>query len=175
MTSKTRYVVISSALVLFVGLGSGLVAYYSGFQARAFSTAGGPEELQYIPHDAVVVAYADVRHLMGSPLRQRIGTPTQRGPGGQDGQRASSQTGINIETDIDHVVATLVGDPAAGAGPGAGMVQPTAPQRSQDRGVDARPRRPGSRIRTSVSSSRRLAVTTPATPIPQTPVRPRRN
>ena len=125
MTSRTRYVVISSALVLFVGLGSGLVAYYSGFQARAFSSAGGPEELQYVPHDAVVVAYADVRHLMGSQLRQRIrdANPNAGPLAGGDGQRAfENQTGINIETDIDHVVATLVGDPAVGAGPGAGMV-----------------------------------------------------
>src|SRR6185436_20871493 len=102
MTSRTRYVVISSALVLFVGLGSGLVAYYSGFQARAFSSAGGPEELQYVPHDAVVVAYADVRHLMGSQLRQRIrdANPNAGPLAGGDGQRAfENQTGINIETD----------------------------------------------------------------------------
>src|SRR5436190_19980605 len=118
MASRTRYVVISSVLVLFVGLGSGLVAYYAGFQARAFSTVGGPEELQYVPHDALVVAYADVRHVMSSALRQRIrdAAPKTGGLASGDGQREfENQTGINIETDIDHVVAALVGDPAAGA------------------------------------------------------------
>jgi hypothetical protein len=35
MTTRTRYFVIVSLLVLGVGLGSGLVAYYVGFPARA--------------------------------------------------------------------------------------------------------------------------------------------
>ena len=45
MTTKTRYFVIASLLVLGVGLGTGLVAYYVGFPAGAPTRAGGPEEL----------------------------------------------------------------------------------------------------------------------------------
>jgi hypothetical protein len=120
MTARTRYFVISSALVMFVGVGSGLVAYYAGFPARAFSSRGGPEELQYIPHDATVVAYADVRHIMASELRQRI---RRAKPGQDNGQHEfENQTGINVETDIDHVVAYLQADAAGGTGRGSGLV-----------------------------------------------------
>ena len=39
-TTKTRYFVIVSLLVLTIGLGTGLVAYYGGFPIGA--TQGGP-------------------------------------------------------------------------------------------------------------------------------------
>src|SRR5262249_442419 len=64
MVAKTRYFVIVSLLVLGVGLGTGLVAYYVGFPAGAFTRAGGPEELQYVPRTATVVAYANVNEIM---------------------------------------------------------------------------------------------------------------
>jgi hypothetical protein len=72
MTTKTRYFVIVSLLVLGVGLGTGLVAYYVGFPAGAAQRAGGPEELQYIPHDATVIAFANVQDVMNSELRQKL-------------------------------------------------------------------------------------------------------
>ena len=107
MTSRTRYFVISSLLILFVGLGSGLVAYYVGFPAGAFSS-GGPDELRYIPHDVAVVAYADVREVMASEFRQHL---REVAPGQENGRREfEQQTGINIETDIQHVVASLQRD-----------------------------------------------------------------
>ena len=40
MTTKTRYFVVVSLLVLGVGFGTGLVAYYVGFPAGAFSWRG---------------------------------------------------------------------------------------------------------------------------------------
>ena len=121
MTARTRYFVISSVLVTFVGVGSGLVAYYSGFPAGAAASSGpGPEELQYIPADATVVAYADVRHIMASELRQKIRTLM---PGQENGQHEfERQTGINVETDIDHVVACIQADSSGGKGPGVGLV-----------------------------------------------------
>ena len=42
MTSKTRYFVIASLLVIGVGLGTGLVAYYVGFPAGAFAGTRRP-------------------------------------------------------------------------------------------------------------------------------------
>src|SRR5262245_64836091 len=72
MTSKTRYFVIASLLVIGVGLGTGLVAYYVGFPAGAFAGRGGPAELEYVPRDAAVIAYADVRDVMTSELRQKL-------------------------------------------------------------------------------------------------------
>jgi hypothetical protein len=119
MTARTRYFVVSSLLVLFVGLGSGLVAYYVGFPAGAISSTGGPEELKYLPHDVAVVAYADVREVMASGFRQRL---LQAAPGQETGRRElEQQTGINIETDIEHVVASLEAG-TNGGNPSAGIV-----------------------------------------------------
>jgi hypothetical protein len=103
MARRTRYFVIASLLVLTVGLGAGLVAYYVGFPT-AFAQQG-PDELQLIPRDAALVAYANVHEVMVSNLRDRLRSAIPDKP---DGQREFEEhTGINIETDIDHVVASL--------------------------------------------------------------------
>src|ERR1043166_9756411 len=72
MTAKTRYFVIVSLLVVGVGLGTGLVAYYVGFPATALFSGSGPEELRYMPDTASVVAAVDVREIMASDVRQRL-------------------------------------------------------------------------------------------------------
>ena len=122
MTTRTRYFVVGSLLTVGVGLGIGVVAYSTGFATSAYTLQGGPEELQFVPANASLVAYADVHDLMLSNLRQRV---RQALPGKLDGQGDfQNQTGINIETDIDHVIAALVpstGD-QAGQRPGAGIV-----------------------------------------------------
>jgi hypothetical protein len=120
MTTRTRYFVIASLLVLGVGLSTGLVAYYVGLPAGAFANRGGPEELGYVPRDATVVAYANVQEIMNSELRQKLhrALPMQ-----ENGQRElANATGINIETDIDRVVACLHPDADSTKMPGAGMV-----------------------------------------------------
>jgi hypothetical protein len=102
MTRQTRYFMTGSAAVLAVGLCTGLVAYYGGgFQALNAST--GPDELAYVPRASAVVAFADVRSIMDSELRQRF---KQAVPMGEEGQREFLEhTGIDIERDIDYVVA----------------------------------------------------------------------
>jgi hypothetical protein len=103
MTKQTRYFMAGSAAILAAGLCTGLVAYYGGgFQALSAST--GPTELAYVPADASVVAYADVRSIMDSELRQRL-KPVL--PGEQGQQEFLRHTGINIETDVDYVVTSL--------------------------------------------------------------------
>jgi hypothetical protein len=94
--------------VLAVGVGTGLVAYYVGLPGGLIGR-DGPAELQYVPRDAAVVAYADVREIMLSDVRQKLRRVVPSGaPGGTDGQRQfREQTGIDIESDIDHVVASL--------------------------------------------------------------------
>jgi hypothetical protein len=120
MTARTRYFVIVSLLVVGVGLGTGLVAYYVGFPAGAFTQAGGPAELQLVPRNATVVAYANVGEIMASDLRQRLRRAI---PIHEDGQKElEERTGINIETDIDRIIACLNPDPENTSGPGAGMV-----------------------------------------------------
>ena len=119
MINRTRYFVIASLLVLGVGLGIGLVAFYVGFPAGAFQRRGGPEELQYIPRDTALIAFADVQQIMASDLRQKLRKVI---PFHENGQREfQDRTGINIETDVDRVVACLYPDRDVRA-KGAGMV-----------------------------------------------------
>jgi len=119
VTTKTRYFVIVSLLVMFVGLGTGLVAYYVGFPANAFFNRSTPEELRYLPGNAGLVAYADVREIMASDLRQRLRQAF--GAEVQDNSRRQFQdlTGINFETDIERIVACF--DPGGTTG-GNGLV-----------------------------------------------------
>jgi len=120
MTTRTRYFVIVSLLVLGVGVGTGLVAYYVGFPARADGPAGGPKELAYVPRDASVIAFANVQEIMTSDLRQKIRRGVPLPENGQ--QELQEKTGINLETDVDRVVACARAQ-ADGAGmPGAGLV-----------------------------------------------------
>ena len=104
MTRSTRYFFAGSAAVLAAGLCTGLVAYYGGgFQALSAST--GPIELRYVPPDAAVIAYADVGAIMNSELRLRI---KEAMPMHQQGQEEfAKETGIDIERDIQYVVAAV--------------------------------------------------------------------
>ena len=116
MTAKTRYFVIASLLVMFVGLGAGLVAYYVGFPATAFFNHSGPDELKYLPSNASLVGSVEVREIMASDLRQRL---RQAMGAEQDTGRRQFQelTGINFETDIERVVGGFdAGGPAGNNG-----------------------------------------------------------
>src|SRR6185436_13318889 len=72
MTKKTRNFVLVSGAILIIGLGTGLVASYMGLPVSLLSSAAGPDELQYVPQNAAVVAYANVRDVMNSEFRQRF-------------------------------------------------------------------------------------------------------
>jgi hypothetical protein len=104
MTRNTRYFFAGSAAVLVAGLCTGLVAYYGGgFQALSAST--GPIELRYVPPDAAVIAYADVAAIMNSELRLRIKEVMPMQEKGQE--EFQQETGIDIERDIQYVVAAV--------------------------------------------------------------------
>jgi len=105
MTAKTRYFMFGSVLVLTVGLSIGLVAYYGGVPGGLFAGQPGPAELKYVPSDAAVVAYANVRDVMNSQLRQRLRQFEGMTDEGRD--EFKDKTGIDIEQDIDHVVACM--------------------------------------------------------------------
>src|SRR5260221_6217042 len=104
MTTKTRYSMGGSAAILIAGLGTGLVAYYGGGFPSLSASRTGPSELSYVPADAAVVAFANVREVMDSQLRQRLKEVLPQEQGRQEFQE---QTGVNIETDIDYVVAAM--------------------------------------------------------------------
>jgi len=103
MTKKTRSFLVGSVIVLLVGLCTGLVAYYTGMPMGAFSRAQGPAELRYVPADATLVAYADVQDVMRSEFRQKLRAVMGHDEDGK--QEFQKETGIDIEHDIDHVVA----------------------------------------------------------------------
>lgn len=112
MTKRTRYFVFGSVTVLLVGLCTGLVAYYTGMPMGAFGQSTSLSELRYVPASASVVAYADVRNLMQSELRQKLHKAID--DKSEDGQAEfQKQTGIDIEHDIDRVVAFM--EPVEGA------------------------------------------------------------
>lgn len=115
MTKKTRYFMGGSAAILVAGLGTGLVAYYSGGFPALSASRSGPSELAYVPATSAVVAYANVREVMDSQLRQRLKLVMPQEHGQKEFQE---HTGIDIERDIDYVVAaasavgTAEGSPA---------------------------------------------------------------
>jgi hypothetical protein len=120
MTSRTRYFVIVSLLVLTVGLGTGLVAYFTGFPTSALSRQGGPDELKYVPAGASLVAFANVHQVMTSDTRQRLHSTLPAMPDGR--HEFQDRTGIDIERDIDHVVGFIGQRMIEGRSvPGSGM------------------------------------------------------
>jgi hypothetical protein len=105
MSKKTRYFVMGTVAFLVVGLTTGLVSSYMGLSVPVFSESAGPDELQYVPANAAVVAYANVREVMNSNFRQRF---RQLEPDTRERDEFQQKTGINIDEDIDSVVAAMM-------------------------------------------------------------------
>jgi len=104
MTKQTRYLALGSAAIMVFGLATGLVAYYGGIPSLTASRVG-PAELSFVPADASIVAFADVRDVMDSELRQQLRTVL---PGDQQKREELQRlTGIDIERDIDRVIAAV--------------------------------------------------------------------
>jgi hypothetical protein len=117
MTKRTRLFVAVASGILVLGLGTGLLAsYVGGFQNLTIIGGDGPSELAYVPADARFVGYADVRDVMGSEVRRKLSALQ---PGTNSGaEHFKEQTGIDLETDVDYVVASLSGsDPTEGEPP----------------------------------------------------------
>jgi hypothetical protein len=122
MNRTSRFFLMASGFVLAAGLGTGLVAYYGGLPTLASARSVGPDELKYVPEGAAIVAYANVRDVMSSEFRQKIRQilPEHDTQGQEEFQR---ETGINIEQDIDYVLAWMTPVPAAQGAPGAAAGQ----------------------------------------------------
>jgi hypothetical protein len=116
MNKRTRLFLLVAAAILIVGLGTGLVASYVGLQNLTIIGGTGPAELAYVPVDARAIAYANVRDVMNSELRRKLDSIH---PGGDGARSFQEQTGIDIEKDIDYLVAAVVGDSADPAVEGA--------------------------------------------------------
>ena len=107
MTRRTQRFLFLGVAILVVGLGTGLVASYVGFPNLGI-TSDGPAELAYVPVDATVVAFANVREVMDSSVRQKL---IQQVAPGNGADQFEAETGINIQTDVDRLVASISGTP----------------------------------------------------------------
>ena len=116
MTRKSRYFLIGSAGILLLGIGGGLVAYYSLHRAPGVPE-GLPAELRFVPADAVLVAYADVHSVMASDMRRELERIAMGQRHGQ--QQAREFVGIDIEKNINHVVAYMQAEGGDAAPPRA--------------------------------------------------------
>jgi hypothetical protein len=108
MTKKTRYFMAGAAGVMVAGLTTGLIAFKLG-GSPLFASRVGADELKYVPADASVVAFANVREVMDSQLRQQLKDAMPITAQEQGQKEFQAETGIDIERDIDHVVAAYTG------------------------------------------------------------------
>lgn len=111
MQKKTRYFVIGAGAVLVVGLGGGLVAYLA-YNRAAGVPAGMPAELRYVPANAAVVAYADVRTVMNSDVRRAV-MPNVDSESGKGRQTFNDFAGVDLEKQVNRVVAYIESDASA--------------------------------------------------------------
>ena len=112
MSRRTRYVALASGGVLAVGLCGGLVAYLNRDAANGVAS-DALAELAFVPPHATALAFADVRAVMTSELRERVRRIVPDGVGREQLER---QLGLDIERDIDRVLVFWVPEPAADAG-----------------------------------------------------------
>ena len=106
MNTRTRYFITAASVVMVAGLCTGLVAYYSGGLPLLASRATANEDLSYMPADAPVVAYVNVRDIMSSDFRQRLRevAPSLTGEGRNE---FFDETGIDLERDVTSVMLAL--------------------------------------------------------------------
>lgn len=120
MTKRTRVFLFGAGGILVLGLGTGVLASYMGLQSVMAIGGSGPDELAYVPQDTRMLAFANVREVMDSELRAKI---MSLRPGGADGADADSNdghankffeaTGLDLERDVDSLVASLTGGDAS--------------------------------------------------------------
>jgi len=103
MNKRTRYFMVGSTAIVGLVLCTGLVAFYNG-GLPLMSSNRGPSEMTYLPADAVAVGFANVREVMDSEFRQKMLSVL---PGGQGQDEFFQHTGIDIERDIDTVLAAM--------------------------------------------------------------------
>jgi hypothetical protein len=111
MTRRTRLFVLIAAGILVAGLGTGLLASYMGIQNLTLIGGNGPDEFAYVPADAQVLGFANVRDVMDSEVRRKL---VELHPGAAGADRFQERTGINLSTDVDSVTAAISSDTTQG-------------------------------------------------------------
>jgi hypothetical protein len=117
MTKRTRYFIAVASLITVAVLGTGVVAYVNGgLPLAAFHN--GSDDLSYVPSDSSVVAYANVRDIMSSEFRQKL---RETVPTGEARNEFMTETGIDIERDVNSVIVAAAGTPNPANGPNNGL------------------------------------------------------
>ncbi len=98
MKATPRHVLLAGAVVLAVGLLVAGGAYVQGGAAQS-----PPDALRYVPADARFVAFASVQDVMRSDFGQRLRDVR---PDYDGQQQLHDATGINLESDVDSIVAS---------------------------------------------------------------------
>jgi hypothetical protein len=102
MTQKSRYFLIAAVTILIVGLGGGLIAYLA--YKRAYGVPSGvPAEVRYVPANAALVGFANVRSVMSSELHREL-MPTIEMGSRKGRQMMHEFAGIDLEKQVDHIV-----------------------------------------------------------------------
>jgi hypothetical protein len=106
MSKRTRLFVVAALAILAIGIGTAGLASYAGLRPALLGRAA-TSDLAFVPGTAQFVAFADVRQVMDSDLRQQLapslGTSTAH-------QNPLQQIGLDLERDVDTVVvASLPG------------------------------------------------------------------
>ncbi len=133
MSRRTRYFMIGAVAFLVVGLSIGTVAYYNG-GFKALTRDAGPAELQLVPENATIVAFANVQQIMNSDFRRRM-KEMEAAKGEQGQAEFKNATGIDIEKDIYSVVAYMTAQQGGDATQPSGAVIATG-QFNQQRIAD---------------------------------------
>jgi hypothetical protein len=85
-----------------------------GIQNLTLIGGNGLEEFAYVPSDARALAYANVRAVMDSEVRRKL---MDLHPGTNNADRFQEKTGINLEQDVDSVLAAVTSGSSGADGP----------------------------------------------------------
>lgn len=102
MKQKSRYFLVAAAAVLVLGIGGGLIAYLA-YKRASGVPPGVPAEVRYVPANAALVGYVNVRRVMGSELRREL-MPTIEMGSRKGRQMMNDFAGVDLEKQVDHVV-----------------------------------------------------------------------
>ena len=108
MSKRTRLFVVIASTTLAAGVGTAAVASYVGFANLRLLSPLVADDLRYVPAAAQLLAYADVRRLVDSELRQTLHPDLTSSRGG----RMAEELGLDLTQDVDSVLVALVPPPA---------------------------------------------------------------
>lgn len=119
MTRRTRLFVLVASAILIAGIGTAGLASYVGIGNFGLAGAEAADELAFVPADAQLVAFVDIRHVMDSELRHKL-QPDLASTGAAS--KFFAETGINIETDVESVLMAAFSESGPAAANNAPLV-----------------------------------------------------